>query len=477
MRARRARPREVFDVAQGHLFIISRPCLVLGLLIGLIFLWTPPPAAAQTDEAAHYGAVIPTVAPRKPVVASVLPLYFDPAQGLSAEALIQRALTANGELAAARLELDKARVRLRQAGLRPNPTLEVEQTTGRLTGAAGERATSVGLNVPLEVSGQRQRRVELAQAELDATAALIADQERRVASEVRALYAEALAALRELSITEQLNELDTQTAAFVQIRVNEGDTAPLELNLLRVEVERLRARRALLEGRLQAALLQLRARAGLPFNEPLRLNEDLAAPVWTPPASVEAAVEIALRTRPDLQLARLTEQVAQAGFRLARAQARPEVTASARLSVGQTVFDDTPVGVLRDKDKLLTFGVTISLPVFNKNQGPQREAALAITQAQQRRVWLESVIRAEVQSAYARLEAARRAVRTFETGVINSSQENIRVIRAAYELGEFRISELLLEQRRLVDAQGEYTNALAEQYRARADLRAALGQP
>ena len=86
----------------------------------------------------------------------------------------------------------------------------------------GERETGVGLNVPLEVSGQRRRRVELAQAELEATAALIADQERRVANEVRALYADALAALRELAITEHLNELDTQTAVFVQTRVNGG---------------------------------------------------------------------------------------------------------------------------------------------------------------------------------------------------------------------------------------------------------------
>lgn len=463
-------------MAQSH-SLTGRQSLIFCLLAALIFP-AAPQSAAQTNEAAHYGTVIPAaVTPRKPFITSVLPLYCDAAQGAAADELVQRALAANGDLAAARLELEKGRVRLRQAGLRPNPTLQVEQTTGRLTGAAGERATGVGLSLPLEVSGQRQRRVELAQAELEATAALIADQERRVASEVRALYAEALTALRELGITEQLNEVDTQTAAFVQTRVNEGDTAPLELNLLRVEVERLRARRALLEGRVQAALLQLKARAGMPPNEPLRLSEDLAVPVWQPPATVEAAVDIALRTRPDLRLARLTEQVAQAGFRLARAQAKPEVSASAGFSVVRSVFDETPVGVLRDKDKLLTFGVTISLPVFNRNQGPQREAALAITQAQQRRAFLEGVIRAEVQSAYARLTATRQALTTFAAGVINGSQENIRVIRAAYELGEFRISELLLEQRRLLDAQGEYTDALAEQYRARADLRAALGQP
>jgi outer membrane protein TolC len=53
----------------------------------------------------------------------------------------------------------------------------------------------------------------------------------------------------------------------------------------------------------------------------------------------------------------------------------------------------------------------------------------------------------------------------------------MRVIRAAYELGQFQITDLLSEQRRLLDSQREYTETLTEQYRALADLQAALGAP
>src|SRR5262245_58592276 len=49
----------------------------------------------------------------------------------SSDDLVRRALASNGELAAARIEIQRQRGRLRQAGLRPNPTLDVEQTTGR----------------------------------------------------------------------------------------------------------------------------------------------------------------------------------------------------------------------------------------------------------------------------------------------------------------------------------------------------------
>lgn len=412
------------------------------------------------------------------VLSAAVSRYFDPVQGVSSNDLVRRALASNGELLAARFDIERARARLRQAGLRPNPTVDIEQTTGRFTGAQGESELSVGLAIPLELGKKRGRRIELARAELEATEAEVADKERRLTAEVRLLYAEGLGALRELETTEGLNDLDRQTTRIVQIRVNEGESPPLELNLLLAEVDRLRSRRALIEGRLQATLIRLRTLAGLPLNELLRLHEDLARPAFSePPASLEAAVEIALRTRPDLRLARLTEEVAQAGLRLARAQTAPEVTAFTKYSVGRSVFDDTPVGVLVDRDKLLTFGVSVGLPVFNRNQGAKAEAASAISQAQKRREFLEVLVRSEVESAYARYQASRSALALFEQGVIARSNENIRVIRAAYELGEFRITDLIAEQRRLVDSQREFTETLAEQYRALADLQAAIGTP
>jgi cobalt-zinc-cadmium efflux system outer membrane protein len=208
------------------------------------------------------------------------------------------------------------------------------------------------------------------------------------------------------------------------------------------------------------------------------LGEDISSPRLAPPlGSVETAIEIALRNRPDLKLARLNVEVAQAGLKLARAYSVPDVVPFTKYSYGRSVFDDTPVGVLRDRDRLLTFGVSIGIPVFNRNQGAKAEATAAITQADRRRAFLEAIVRNEVQSAYARYEAARAAVSTFEQGVIPRGAENIRTIRAAYEIGAFSIGDLLGEQRRLVDAQREFTEALAEQYRALADIQAAIGAP
>jgi outer membrane protein, heavy metal efflux system len=403
--------------------------------------------------------------------------YLDPLQGASSDDLVRRALASNAELAAGRLDLERARARLRQAGLRPNPTVDFEQATGRFTRSPGERATTVGIALPLELSGQRGRRIELAEAEFAAAKAEVADRERRLMGEARAAYAAALAALRELQTTEELSNLDLQTARVVEARVTEGESALIELNLLRVEVDRLRSRRALAEGKLQAALLSLKRLTGITPDEPLRLREELSAPLLPePPPSLATAIELALRQRPDLEFARLNERAAEAGLRLARAQAAPGVTVSAKYSSDRSLTDlPEPLVPIPDRSRQVSFGVSVELPFFKRNQGAVAEAATAITQAQRRREFAEQVVRSEVASAYARYQAALAAQRLFEQGVLARSNANVRTLREAYQMGAFRVTDLIAEQRRLVDSEREYTEVLTERYRALADLQTAIG--
>ncbi|MCW5968687.1 MAG: TolC family protein [Blastocatellales bacterium] len=399
----------------------------------------------------------------------------DPSQEVEVSDLVRRALSANAELAAVRLEVERARARLRQAGLRPNPIFDFELQRGVLN-SPGERVNSVGISAPLELGGKRRRRIDLAQVELELAHAEIAERERRLAAEVRAAYVEVLAAQRELDITEGLNRLDAQTVKVVEARVSEGDAALIEVNLLRVELERLRSRRALVEGRWQAASIRLKTLVGIPLIEPLKIREELAQPILrNPPTAPEAAVEIALRTRPDLQMARLMEEAAQAGFKLAQVQAVPDIIISARYGANQSTFDSTPIGLLTDRDKIFSVGVSIPIPLFNRNQGAKAETAIQIAQAQRRREFIEAVVRAEVAGALARYQSSQAALVVFEQGVIARSNDNIRAIRGAYAVGAFRVTELIAEQRRLLDAEREYTEALAERYRALADLQAAMG--
>lgn len=411
----------------------------------------------------------------KPILISVLPNYYNRQDGLSLNELINRALETNQDLAADRLEIEKAKARLDQARLRPNPTLEFEQESGRLVGNGGDGNFTVGASLPIEIYGRRTARINYAQIAIEASEAEVRNRERILVANVLTNYAEALAALRELEATENLLELDLQTTRFVQIRVNEGDTPPLELNLLQAEVERLRSRRQLAESRLQSALTQLKILAGLSFDEPLRLSEQIGSAILPVlPATPDAAVDIGLRTRPDVLLARIEEQVSTAGLRLVRAQSRPDLTAYTRYSQGRSVID-TSIANFPQRDRSLTFGVAVGIPIFNKNQGAKAEAEINIRQAKARLEFAERVVRGEILAAYQKIEAASRAVSTLETAAIPRMTNNVETFRKVYEIGEIKITDLINEQRRLLDANRDLTEALTLRYRANADLLIALG--
>lgn len=393
----------------------------------------------------------------------------------TADALVRRALASNRELAAARLEITRARARLHQSTLLPNPVFEVEQTGGVLGVSEGEVERRAEISVPIEYGGKRGRRIDVAEVELRASEAFVADRERRLAADVRRLYVEAIAASRELSFTNELTQIDTEIGNVLQIRVREGDAPALEANLLRVEIDRLLSRRAMLEGHRRATELQLATAIGLPADERIALGDSYGDGVIVP--ATGDAVQLALQRRPDLRAAELNVVAAEAGLRLANAQALPDITVFGGYAKSRGGFDDTPVGPLTAHDQLFNAGVGISLPIFNRNQGAKAEATAAIEQATRLRELTELQIRAEVESAAARYRAAEAAIEVFRQGVIERSTQNVRTIRAAYEAGAFTISEFLAARRRLVDAQRELTEAITERAVALIDLQAAVAEP
>lgn len=446
-------------------------------------LITPMNATAQTVTAANSDSIgSPFVKPigeslseDPPLVRSVLPDYYSQTDGVTLAEIVRRAYENNGEIKIARLEVDKAKARLTQAGLRSNPTIEVEHTTGRFTGSPGDGELSIGFSLPIDVYGQRRRRIDLSKSELTLREAELVSRQRAVAGQIFSIYSDALAALRELQVLEQLLELDTRTVRFVQIRVNEGESPPLELSLLQTEVERLRARQSLAEGRLSASISKLKLFAGIAFDQQLKLREEIStARVPRLPTTIETGISVALRSRPEVRVAQLEEELASAGLRLLRSQSKPDVTAYTRYAQGRSGYDD-PRGEFFQRDRSLTFGVAIGVPIFNRNQGSKAEAEIAIRQAQQRRIFAEQVIKSEVTTAFQRVDAANRSLSRLETAVLPRSQQNVETVRQVYQIGELKVTDLIAEQRRLLDANRDLTETLTERYRAQADLFIALG--
>ena len=389
------------------------------------------------------------------------------------------ALERNAELLAARQDIAAARGGVTQARLRPNPGLDFTMSSGRPLGSPGERGVDIGYAHTIELGGKRARRIDVAQVGVDVAELLVADRERQLRLEIQTRYADALAAARNVSTFGALYDLNQRSLAVASQRVSEGEGAPLEQTLMQVEVGRIAADRFVAAGAAERALVALKLTSGIAPGEPITLGGELTTPGVA--VSVEQAVDRALLERPDLKAARAEEARAAAELRLAGAERVPDVIGVVRYSQNSTRFDQfgtTASGQLvplTDSDRSLTVGISIPLPFSNRNQGAMETALARQRAAALRREFVEQSIRADIIGAYAQYAGARQAVDAFDQQVIKQMQQTVNTMRISYGLGESQLLDLVQEQRRLVETEKAFTDALKDLYVARATLDAAVG--
>ncbi len=310
----------------------------------------------------------------------------------------------------------------------------------------------------------------------------VADRERLLAAEVRAKFGEALAQTLKLKLIEDLLESALQGFRLVQARVVEGKTAPLEENMTLVEVNRLRSMREIVAGKTEIAFLELRNLLGMKPEEPLRLRGDFNDLLAPPPPLAESTAN-ALQNRPDLAAMRAMENLAEAQIEQARAGGR--VDASVNAGYGRNNFS-FPVNGITDAGQIrpvqgifhsFKFGVTLEIPVLNRNQGAIEAAVINLEAAQKRREFAELVVRREVAAAYTLYESAARAMEIFRVGVRGQANENLNVVRQTYELGARNLIEYLVEERRYIEIENEFIDAQLKVYAARVEILKAANAP
>ncbi len=360
--------------------------------------------------------------------------------------------------------------------MRPNPTLSVEYGAGSMLANEGEYQYSLALSQPIELGGKRGKRMRAAGIFIEVAKAQAADTARKLTGQMRALFGEAMAVAARLDLLERMNGLNERMARVMETRLRVGDASKLDSSLLLAETNRLAAQRIQAEAQLAGLLLQIKTLAGFATEEPLTLRWRGDPPVLE--ITQEAALQLAMRNRPDLQVARLREEMAEAAIDLAKAQAVPDLSVSALYSQGVDMHYGllAPATHMVDRRKLFGFGVTIPLPLSNRNQGAIAEAVAQAGQMRAEREGLEQMIRRDVLLAYQRYEAARRALDVLNRGVVYETQESFRIVKLAYDLGELRLLDVVNQQRLFVEAQMSYAFAQKDYSAAIADLELAVGK-
>lgn len=351
-------------------------------------------------------------------------------------------------VAAAEAALAAAEARARQAGVGPNPELEVELEnalgTGPYSGVGGAEVT-VAVEQRFERGGRRSARVRLARAEVDVASLNLLRVRADLVRDVRIAFAELVAAQERRALAREAVERATELARVAGLLVETGRDPPLRQ--MRAEAARAEARAA------EEAALQ----------EVGRTRSALAALIGSDDDDLEpsgSVIEPALQAQPAVPLAvRVAEaerRVAEARIDVAGTQNAPDITARA----GVRGFAET-------RDVALVGGISVPLPIRDRNRGGIEAATAELRGAEARVAQARLDTNREARDARTLLAAADARLLALEGAGLAQAREAVRVARIGYSAGRFSLVEVL-------DAEAALNAALAGLVEARRDRARAL---
>lgn len=391
-------------------------------------------------------------------------LAQEPARITLREALAL-ALQHNPELAAFGKERSAAEAAVLQAGVLPNPVLEIagDNLRNARKVEAGDRTVNLQIGQLIEMGGKREARIRAAEA---GRALANWDYEAKrieVLSTVAQRFVDMLAAQERDRLAGESLALARQVADAVGRRVQAGKVSPVEETKARLaqasaEVEREQAARE------RAAIRQaLAALWGSPTPRFEIAEGDLERIVPLP-----AYEQLAGRVRGNPDLARWASEIERrrATLDAAKAKAVPDVTVSA--------------GVMRFSqfdDRAYMIGISVPLPLFDRNLGGVLEASRRLDKAADEQRAVESRLFLSLGQAYQRLAAIGREIDILRTVLLPGAQSAFDAATRGYQLGRFGYLDVLDAQRTLAQARAQHLRALADHHRGVSEIERLVGGP
>ena len=385
---------------------------------------------------------------------------------VSLETAVDQFLKRNLAVQAARLEVGVAEAERVGARLNPRPGMTVSAENLRVSGETpASRLHEYGLTVaqPIELGNRKAVRTEVAERTIAVSEARLTEVLRRQLFDLKRTYYESVLARVLLGIEQENRDNFEGLVKFNTARFEEGYIA--EGELLKVRLERTKFDFAVANAQLafRKAKIRLLELVGEPDYERagrIEVNNQLQAPKVE--LSLAALKENALANRPDVKVAVAEVSLAESTIKLERSRAKGEVTPY----VGYK-----RVGV----DNTVLAGVTVPLPLGNRNQ-----AGIARAEAQQKVAETNLGLArnralAEVETAYRAYETAREQVRAYEAGLLRQADESREIQLGAYQEGAAEIITLIDAQRTRTEIRANYYRAIFDYYTSIFQLELATG--
>lgn len=389
------------------------------------------------------------------------------AGALTLDQAVASALQNNLDLRAAYFEVEKARGRLIQAGLWPNPELGLSTTTDRPFNNEGERVSTAGFQQAFPISGRlhfakQVSRVDVAQAMME-----IRNRERLLIGEVERDFLNVLLLRQQIAANREFIGVNREFVDVFEKRLKRAEVSEVDVNLARVELQRLQLETAVLESDLKARELSLKLRLGLLPEHSLAVEGDIDALMakFRP----EEYPTTMLVNRPDLRQTELGIDRALAEVRLARAEAWADWTIGTDYQSEKTVVEPLPASA----DQLLGFRLSIPLPIWNRNQGRVYEQRAAADQARQQVEALQLSVRTEIATALARALKLREVVNKYRSELLPTLTRTIDLVRKGYNEGLIAPTQVIQAQQQRATLRTAFLVASTNYLQALVDLETA----
>ncbi len=395
--------------------------------------------------------------------ALLLTLSSAAARTFTIEGAVERARSANPDLAAARLGIEQARARVMQSGRKANPNLEVEWKPN--VAQPKEFTFSAGFVQRFPLTKKLWFERAVSEAELRAAEAEVLNAARLLTSEVRAAAVKLLALKDQQTLLEKKRAHSRELAADAEKTAKAGEGSSLDAARLELEAEQVALELLPIETARAALTGEFRTLVSIPAKEPLVIAGKLEEPVAADGAANPAQ-------RPDYQAAQAKEEAARAGIDLARAGKWDD----ASYGIAYEREHNYDAGDGSQRDNFIGFKFSIPWPLRNKNEGEIAEAGASTARAQQEREALAARIRAESATAAAEMAAAEQIITQSRGGLLEKAVALEDRLLAAHKLGKVPMSDVLRTREQRFALETARIAALRDWHLARVRLLAAQGR-
>jgi outer membrane protein, heavy metal efflux system len=379
-------------------------------------------------------------------------------------------------LADARAAEAGARGDLIQAGLIPNPTLNLSAANipiranpppaGNGPGWSRNLVTSVELDQQVELGGKRGKRQAQARAALAGAVAGTADARRTALFELRTAFWNAVRAHQRRLLAEQVTGRSAETIRIGKARLDSEDISRADFEKIELEAMKQENDRDDAVAEERSTVANLLALVGPAAPPSVEVRGDLAV---HPPALDEARLaQRAAEERADVRAARAHAEAARAAASLASAQVVPDVT----LGIGYTRSNAIAVG---DNPDSMAVTLSVPLPLFHRNQGEVAKASAEAERTDRAANALEARVARDVAAAMARYRAAVDKVARYDGGALQRADRALQVAEKTWRAGDRSLLEYLEAERTWVELRGDYLDTLFELRQAAFEVEKAVG--